>query len=760
MSIALLFLTISVIAQNSTSKLKPYDEIITTDIITKKGFITTHLLENKLYLEIPPDMLNKEMLFMKNSNSKHIKWLKKENRIHLFKPDIISQVGNVFPTDKKYFIKKITPTTFPILAINDTTLSYVIDVTSLFLNPPSDLIYSRNTGSIIDDLGFINKTHTIDKTIEVFTTKTITSENGPITVNDVFDLMLLPEVPMMPRLFDHRIGFFNDKEGGDALHRDRKSRNAIIRYRLEKKNPDQSLSDPIKPITVYFDPKMPDRWKPYVKAGIEQWLPAFEAAGFKNAIEVKEPPIDDENFSVHSIRYSIVRWLDNTQYRGKEGGSWANADWIIDRRSGEILKGIIKLGAPYEYLSDEYFVRCSPLDIRAQQYPFPDDLMGELIERVTAHEAGHMFGLIDGNYGEYTYPFEKMRDKNWLEEMGHTPSAMNYARDNFIPQPEDNMPLHLLRQKVGPTDLYSIRWGYTPFKEAKTPDEETPYLEKIVREQDSIPWYRFNMTATNYGPQSTNEVVESDDPIKATILGIKNLKRVIKIIPNATRNEPRDEVKTRLLNKSMWLWVNQMKSVVSLVGSYTIQNKSSSQKGAVFFPIPVKKQKEAVAFLNANAFEPPLWLAPQSLLTRINNYGSHQKSLITISEKQKVILLDLLNNNRLDNIVEMQLVSEDSYKLSEFFQDLNKGIWSELESTDIKVNPYRQETQMTYINILKSKLQTDISKSRGDSYRKSVIQNTLNKLSIKLKKAIKKTKDVVTKSHLELCLMEINKIQS
>ncbi len=758
---------------NLNTPVKPYKDVITSEVLTKKGFVTIHQFNNKLYLEIPSTVLGKDLLFIAHGESGNaytqVKWIKKEHKIHLIIPEIKSEIGNTIPLIKNKFNEVIIALTFPILTIGKKDSSYVIDVTNLFLKPPKGLPGTGKT--IFDGLAFITKVKAFENTIEIETHKTITSNNGPIPVDANFSLFLLPE-PMMPRLYDHRMGF---GDSFDPLNFD-PLRTTIKKWRLEKKYKDKELSEPIRPITLYFDPATPDKWRPYIKAGIEEWLPAFEAAGFKNAIEVKKPPINDKNWSENSMRYSYIRWSDrSSKYRGNESQNVGSVDYVIDQRTGEILQSVINIGET-GVLMQQYFVRCSPLDKRVQQYPLPDDVMGEIFQFIVAHEAGHVFGLRDSNYGEYTYPFENMRDKTWLQSMGHTPSVMNYTRQNYIVQPEDSIPPRLLQQKVGPTDLYSIRWGYTPFYGAKTPDEELSYLEKIVKEQDSVSWYRFSANHEyDTGPSGTNEVVECDNPMKAALLGTQNLKRAIALIPQATRHERGSKIKRSLHNAALNLWVDQMKLVASLVGGFTIQYKSGNQEGAVYTPVPEGRQKEAVAFLNTQAFHPPLWMVPTDL-TRSYSPGSWEESgtrninssLDMISGRQLKILSLLLRRVTLEKIEEIDLTTKNAYSIEAFFQDLNKGLWSELASKNIRINPYRQQLQTAYIECLKvfiqakrkthsQKLHTKNRKYIYSNYIRSAALNALKEMEVTIKKVRENTHDLVTKGHLELCLLEINR---
>lgn len=761
-TVILLYFTINSYAQKVTSNIKPFDEVITSEAITKKSFLSVHRLNNKLYLEIPSAMLNTEMLFVEYSDfygARQVKWIKRDDKIHLIIPEIESKVGNIIPVIFKKFNVKITPATFPILATGKNNSSYVIDATALFLNTPKPL--SGHGLVIHNNLAFINKVLVFDDLIDVKTEKTSMSKNGPLTIDVDFSLLLLPEA-MKPRLHDYRMGYFGDFGGGYQ-------KVSVARWRLEKKDKNLELSEPIKPITLYFSPETPNKWKPYLRAGIEDWLQAFEAAGFKNAIVVKDPPLDDKNWSINSMKYSYIRWIDKNNYRGYDNAGSGSVSFITDKRTGEILKADIRLGAPYQYLSDEYFIRCSPLDPRAQEYPFPDDLMGELIQRVTSHEAGHFFGLMDGDYGEFTYPFEKMRDKEWLQEMGHTPSVMNYTRQNYIVQPEDSIPVHLLRQKVGPTDIYSIRWAYTQFKNINTPDDELSYLEKIIREQDSIPWYRYRGIggAKEIGPDGTDEVVDSDNPIKGTALALKNLKRVIKLIPKATQKERGNETLKRLYTKTLNQWVEQMKSVVSLVGGFTTHYKNGNQEGVMydFTKVPVTQQKEAIALLIKEALHTPLWMKSPNITRRFEENGTFNN----ISTKQLIILTDILSFFRLKNMEEIDLTIDNSYKISDLFNDLNKGLWHELEDKTIKVDPYRQAIQLSYIVILKKSIEMEGNEYGGDGYPypyrfspyiRGYMASTLTNIKRSIEKSIDNISDTSTRAHLELCLLEINKNKS
>ena len=271
-------------------------------------------------------------------------------------------------------------------------------------------------------------------------------------------MVRLPEKPMMPRLFDERVGYFTTSTMDYSRSEYKAERTRYIaRWRLEKKDPTAAISEPVKPIVYYIDAATPKKWVPWLKKGIEDWNEAFAAAGFKNAIIGKEAPTaaQDPNWSPEDVRYSVIRWLPSTTEN-------ASGPHISDPRTGEILNADIQFYHNVMNLArDWYFVQVGPLDPRAQKLPLPDDLMGRLLEYVAAHEVGHTLGFQHNMKASSMYPFEKIRDKEWVHKMGHTPSIMDYSRFNYVAQPEDGIAAEDLIPRIGPYDIWATMWGYS-----------------------------------------------------------------------------------------------------------------------------------------------------------------------------------------------------------------------------------------------------------------------------------------------------------
>lgn len=722
--------------------------------------IEAHIDGGRLFFIIHGELLENPMLFVRHDMGHHqIVWSKQRDYIMLIIPQIKSLSGVTIPLNYDYRIKSLVIGRFPIIKEKSSDRLFYIDVSDLLLqttikwhvDSPETVFADQ---SYIEDVAYLN-----DETI-IKTKRTILYRNKKRTMDVDFSFFMLPD-PMEPRLFDHRMGYFCEDQFSAINAYPKSAKASIMRWHLEKKHKDKKVSEPIKPIVFYFDPAMPDKWKPYVRAGVLEWLPAFEAAGFKNAIEVREVPKNKEKWSDDSVNYSMIRWENYEGIRGGEEKSGSTVRQIVNFRSGEILKSDIILGSSYQSLSDQYFVRCAPLDKRSLQYPFPDDLMGELIQFVTAHEAGHAFGLRDANYGEYAYPFEKMRDKDWLKKMGHTPSVMTYARHNYIVQPEDNIPPSLLIQKVGPADVYQIRWGYQIIPDATNPSEELPYLEKLIRQQDSIAWYRYNLGyAEVLGPGGTNEVVDNNDPMKSTELGLKNIKRVIELLPRVNQDQRDNALLERLYDETLELWYQQMCHVMSLIGGYAIHYKAGSQNGDVYTPTPAEIQEAALGFLLLNAFEVPDWLSNPSFLSRIR-YSTKSDKLMDYQIK---LVSELLTAQRMKRLERMEDDMEFQGVIRGLLSNLRLGLFNELNGDRVQIDRRKQELQRAYIGTLTEALEENrkytnfgfgTSEYFFGNYSKTIFMSELQALEKDIEYRLKTTQEENTMEHLKLCLLQI-----
>ncbi len=711
---------------------QPYGRVVTSEAQTRSGLFKVHQIGPKLLFEIPRDQLNKDQLVVveiaktvhgsgyggQAVGNRVLRWERRGDRILLREisyqvradPNTVEyqavQAANVPPIIAAYNVEAYGP---------DSTV--VIDVTRTFTQPPTELgPGSRIPGNVDAARSFIDKAVPFPDNVNVLSTLTFqqsggrgatpaagggrgaaTNTNPSNTVQMSWSFHRLPDTPMMPRLCDDRVGYFSVQftdftETGDRV----REKCYIARYRLEKKNPNAAVSDPVKQIVYYIDPATPKRWIPYFKRAIESWQPAFEAAGFSNAIVAREAP-DDPDWSPEDARYSVVRWLPSTTEN-------ASGPHVSDPRSGEILEAHVQFYQNVENLQNAwYFAQASAVDPRARMLPFPDSLMGRLLEYVLAHEVGHTLGFQHNMKASSLYPTDSLRSVTFLRQWGHTPTLMDYSRFNYLVQPEDNIPVNLLVPGIGPYDIWATHWGYAPIPSARTPEAEQTTLDGWAREQDTKPWLRFSTAgAAGSDPGDETEAVGDADAVKATGWGLANIKREVAYLMPATVKPGRnyddlDDLYGRLIGQ----WRTEMGHVANVVGGSDSQDKYGGQAGVRFTPISRARQKQAVAFLNENMFQTPTWFLVDDILRRIEPSGSVQR----IVSAQSGVLNSVLSNTRMIRLSEYAHGARPgtAYEVTELLSDVRNGLFAELRSNrDIDV--YRRALQRQYVDMLSTKI--------------------------------------------------------
>ena len=723
--------------QQPSTEPRPYDRVITKDARSKQGIFTIHEVKDKWYYEIPKSELNKDFLWVtqleksaggidrSGFRSTVVRWERVKNRILLRAIDyqVVASPDKAISRGVAGINNGSILMSFPVAAWGKEEAA-VIDVTRLLTVDSIAEISAKNMirqGTVDASRTYIERISTFPSNIETVTTFTYSTPipsatatgggpGGPPQFGATgarpgsnsfvvhYSMIKLPEKPMKPRFFDDRVGFFTTRFTDYGTNEQKVHESEYIaRWRLEKKDVNAAVSEPVKPIVYYIDPATPKEWVPFVMKGVEDWQPAFEAAGFKHAIIAKEAPSpeQDPDWSAEDARYSVIKWLPSTTEN-------AQGPHIADPRSGETLNAPISMWHNILNLQRSwYFLQAGPLDPRAQKLPLPTDLMGKLIEFVVAHEVGHTLGLQHNMLSSSMYPFDKIRDKQWLHTMGHTPSIMDYSRFNYVAQPEDKIPTDDLVPRIGPYDVFAIKWGYTPIDSAKTADDEKSTLDKWTREQDTKPWLRFSTPKGNSDPGDETEAVGDADAVAATTLGVKNLERVSKMLVSATSYKVGDDYDDldEMYGRMLGQWSLEMGHVAHVVGGVYAHNKHIGQDGVIFTPVPADRQKGALQFLVDNALHTPAFMIDPSLLRRIEPVGAINR----ISNAQRRVLSALLAPDKLARMQEAVAIDRaaNAYAPADYLDDVRKGVFTELAgSGSVSIDPYRRNLQRNYLEIM------------------------------------------------------------
>jgi hypothetical protein len=779
---------------------QPYGRVVTGEAKTRDGLFKVHRIGARLLFEIPREQLGKDQLLVTEIaktvlgsgyggqavSNKVYRWERRDNRVLLRSVSYDAIVDPGTNEARAVADANVNPIVgaFNVESYGRDS-SMVIDVSRLFTQPPAELgPGARIPGTVDATRSFIESAVPFVDNVNVSATLTFaqaggggrgaaaapagrggapTNNNASNTVVMSWSFHRLPDKPMMARLCDDRVGYFSARttdytDRGDKVN----DKCFITRYRLEKKDPSAALSEPVKPIVYYIDPATPKKWIPWFKKAIEDWQPAFEAAGFKNAIIAKEAPANDPDWSPEDARYSVVRWLPSTT----ENASGPN---VHDPRSGEILNAHIQFYQNVQKLQlSWYFTQAAAVDPRARKFPFPDDLMGRLLEYVLAHEVGHTLGFQHNMKASATYPVDSLRSVSFLKQWGHTPTLMDYSRFNYLVQPEDNVPVDLLTPVIGPYDKWATMWGYKPIPSATSPEAERETLNSWALEQNSKPYLRFSTSGqAGSDPGDETEAVGDGDAVKATGLGIKNIKREMAyLIPaTVTPTEGYDDL-NELYGRLIGQWRTELTHVTNIIGGAESQEKYGSQPGVRFTPVAKARQQAAVKFLGENAFATPSFFLDQDILRKLEPTGSVPR----IVSAQSAILNSLLQPARLIRLAEHEgMAKGDAYSMPELFDDIRRGLFSELAS-GAKIDVYRRALQRAYVENLNLKLNPPAAAAgaaggRGGggggagrpaapqldpklSDMNGVVRAELRALDAELKAAAGKASDRNTKAHI------------
>lgn len=588
---------------------------------------------------------------------------------------------------------------FKIQSIHKEKKSLLVDVTGFFVSDYANtatwlkMVYNNKPVVFDKEKSHIGTVQGFPKNVELDAELTFQASEPPnfevtyvsdyrsIPVGIRYSLFALPETPMQPRYGDDRVGHFltavwdfsRDREHDPYLR-------YVNRWRLEKKDPAAEVSEPVQPIVFYIDRTVPKEYRMYVKEGIEAWNVAFEQAGFKNAIEVREAPENDSTWSAEDIRYSTVRWTTDP-------GAWAIGPSQVDPRTGEILNADILVSSGFtRYRVDEYADIVAPdgmnrwfngsqellqrlprewaqrlclagmgrmhqlrfqhimlagLGIIEGGKPIPEAYLGDAIRDLVMHEVGHTLGLRHNFKASSGIPVDRLQDKEFTGRHGTSLSVMDYAPVNIALDP--SLQGHHYNVRVGTYDVWAIEYAYTPIYEqtsdgplartgtlVTTPEAESVGLKKIAG-LVAEPLHTYGTDEDNWlGAYAVDPLTNAwelgSDPLTFARDRTSLVARVQPVLEQRLIAE--GEGYQRLRGAFLTLLSERYSSLLPTIkmvgGLYTARDhKLDKGERVPFTPVPAARQRETVALLVEKAFAEDAFRFDPALLNRLapNRYS-------------------------------------------------------------------------------------------------------------------------------------------
>jgi hypothetical protein len=708
-----------------SAQTQEYRSVVPTAARTDRGLFDVHHVGDRLLFEVPDSMLGRDMALMSRYASVQdglanggdrmgpnmvVRWERRDGQVMLRAVSYASTAEAGSPLALAVSNSNFAPVlqSFPVRARGVGTS--VIDVTDMYLGdvPAFTLPRSSRTQLAVRSYdrnrSWLEWARSFPINVEMRVVQTYAADQPPssqrggtVSFEVNHSMVLLPREPMKPRLYDERVGYISTglTDYSNPFQGVRQDR-YIVRYRLEPSDTAAflrgELVEPVNPWVWYIDPATPPEWIPYFIDGILEWNAAFEQAGFRNALQVRVAPTEEEDpeFSLLDARYSVVRYVASPTRSANSGGD------VVDPRSGEVIRAHTNM---YHGLMERLRwwlvsqVATANPAFRTAQLSEAD--MGEALRYVVSHETAHSVGLPHNQRANFVYPVDSIRNPDFVARMGHSASSVGRTRYNYAAQPGDNVPPE---RRMGLWDAFAVYWGYRPIIEAATPQQELPTLDRWIVERSDQPWFRFASAQfgmdVEWDPYRMTEGI-SDDPVAAAALGMSNLRTATSSLMDWVLRPGDDyyELEGHYL-QNLTQWNRYAEHAAAAVGGSWTHHKRYGEEGVVYTPIDAAYQRQAMQFIDEHVLRTPTWALDMNLLRRLEHAGAVER----IRAYQELAVQRLLNHARLARMIEHEsFLGTDTYRPADMLDDTREMVWREVRQNRA-VDTYRRNLQRAYLD--------------------------------------------------------------